>query len=104
MSYVVAGKLSESHRCVQCSFLQSDTIKSFVGFILAANASVEGKSNSAVQDVSTAVQALVAMLETLSAWVDEIPPVKQSLRYGNPAYRSKTLPVPNNSFIAGISW
>lgn len=27
------------------------------------------------------------MLATLSRWVDEVPPSRQSLRYGNPAYR-----------------
>jgi serine/threonine-protein phosphatase 2A activator len=32
--------------------------------------------------------ALVAALDTLRAWVDEIPPAEQSLRYGNPAYRT----------------
>lgn len=28
------------------------------------------------------------MLETLDGWLDEIPPVSQSLRYGNPAFRT----------------
>lgn len=28
------------------------------------------------------------VLDTLSAWVDQIPPVTQSLRYGNPAFRT----------------
>jgi Phosphotyrosyl phosphate activator (PTPA) protein len=28
------------------------------------------------------------VLDTLSAWVDSIPPVTQSLRYGNPAFRT----------------
>lgn len=28
------------------------------------------------------------MLDTLSGWVDQIPPVTQSLRYGNPAFRT----------------
>lgn len=28
------------------------------------------------------------MLATLSTWVDQIPPVTQSLRYGNPAFRT----------------
>jgi Phosphotyrosyl phosphate activator (PTPA) protein len=28
------------------------------------------------------------VLDTLSAWVDAIPPVTQSLRYGNPAFRT----------------
>lgn len=28
------------------------------------------------------------MLEKLDGWVDAIPPVTQSLRYGNPAFRT----------------
>jgi serine/threonine-protein phosphatase 2A activator len=34
------------------------------------------------------VQRLVTLLDTLNTWVDEIPPVEQSLRYGNPAFRT----------------
>jgi serine/threonine-protein phosphatase 2A activator len=38
--------------------------------------------------LSPPLAALVAALDTLRAWVDEIPPAEQSLRYGNPAYRA----------------
>jgi serine/threonine-protein phosphatase 2A activator len=31
---------------------------------------------------------LVEVLDQLQQWVVEIPPVQQSLRYGNPAYRT----------------
>lgn len=37
--------------------------------------------------MSQPVKGLVAVLQKMSAWVDEIPPVHQSLRYGNPAFR-----------------
>lgn len=37
---------------------------------------------------SGAVSCLVSILDKLSDWVDEIPPVVHSLRYGNPAYRT----------------
>lgn len=33
------------------------------------------------------VGAWLQMLATLSRWVDEVPPSRQSLRYGNLAYR-----------------
>lgn len=37
---------------------------------------------------SEAVRALVAALDVLCGWVDDIPPAAQSLRYGNPAFRT----------------
>lgn len=37
---------------------------------------------------SEAVRKLVALLDTLWRWVEEIPPAAHTLRYGNPAYRT----------------
>ena len=101
--------LSSSPACIcmqwsfpcSCRFLQSDAVKSFVGFILAANEAVAGKANSdlRVENSSQAVQSLLEILDTLSVWVDEIPPVQRSLRYGNPAFKwvseklKNTLPI-----------
>lgn len=62
-------------------------MKSFVGFILAASDSVRGHKNSDTFNVSESIEKLLEMLRTLSSWVTEFPPVKQSLRYGNPAYK-----------------
>lgn len=70
-----------------CRFLQSKTIKSFVGFIMAANDAVKGVRDTDNCNVSPPLQGLIQTLETLSSWVDEIPPLQQSLRYGNPAYK-----------------
>jgi hypothetical protein len=47
-----------------------------------------GKKLSAPRQLSRPLAALVAALDSLRAWVDEIPPAQQSLRYGNPAYRT----------------
>lgn len=33
------------------------------------------------------VQNVLNMLETLSKWVDEIPPIQQPQRFGNKAFR-----------------
>lgn len=73
-------------------FLKSSTVRDFVGFIMAVNAAVKGVRNSNPCHVSPAVRALVEVLDTLSRWVDEVPPTKQSLRYGNPAYKQVQLP------------
>lgn len=74
-------------RSCDCRFLGSDTIRSFVGFIMAANEAVKGVKDTEPCSTAPVLEALVADLETLSAWVDEIPPAQQSLRYGNPAYK-----------------
>ena len=58
-----------------------------MGFIHALNDAVKGRSNNEDCSMSPPVKALVNMLQQMSAWVDDIPPQQQSLRYGNPAYR-----------------
>lgn len=69
-------------------WLRSDSARSFVGFLLALNEAVRGKKLSDPVPSSPAVDALMKVLQTLDGWVDEIPPVSQSLRYGNPAFRT----------------
>ena len=58
-----------------------------MGFIQALNEAVKGRSNGEACSMSAPVKALVDALQQMSAWVDDIPPQQQSLRYGNPAYR-----------------
>jgi len=77
------GSVSDLHR-----FLASPSCRDYVAFVLSLNDAVAGKKVSDECSVSAPVDALLCMLETLSRWVDEIPPVQQSLRYGNPAYRT----------------
>ena len=40
------------------------------------------------QALSPSVRATVAMLHTISRWVDETPPETTAMRYGNPAFRT----------------
>ena len=68
-------------------FLKSETTADFLSFILFLNQSVQGTAVSDISSPSPRVSQLLDVLDTLSRWVDEIPPLKQSLRYGNPAYR-----------------
>lgn len=49
---------------------------------------LSGTKLSAPCPLSPPLAALAAGLDSLRAWVDEIPPAQQSLRYGNPAYRT----------------
>jgi hypothetical protein len=73
--------------CFPDRFLRSDAVREFVGFIHALNDAVKGRSNGEACTMSPPVEALVTALQQMSAWVDDIPPQQQSLRYGNPAYR-----------------
>lgn len=72
-------------------FLASESLRSFMAFIKALNSAVEGRTLSEDVHISSTVAGIQAALTTLDAWVDEIPPAQQSLRYGNPAYRSVQL-------------
>lgn len=82
-----------AERCItnqadlQC-FLRSHALKDFMAFILALNDAVRGQPVSAAVQPSKAVVDFLQVLDTLNAWVDDIPPSQQALRYGNPAYRT----------------
>ena len=78
-------------------FLKSSALKDFMGFILALNEAAQGQPLSAKTAASAAIDSMVTILDTLDSWVDEIPPAKQALRYGNPAYRDWFAKVDENS-------
>ncbi|XP_010273024.1 PREDICTED: serine/threonine-protein phosphatase 2A activator-like [Nelumbo nucifera] len=68
-------------------FHESDSSKNFLGFIVALSESIRGHKISDHCHQSPTVNSIVSLLETLLRWVDEIPPVQQSSRYGNYSYR-----------------
>ena len=68
-------------------FLRSAALKDFMGFVLALNEAAQGRPISAETHPSAAVNSVAEVLSTLDTWVDQIPPAKQALRYGNPSYR-----------------
>lgn len=60
-----------------------------MGFILAINEAVKGKTNSSGGGaVSEIVQKTVELLDRLDQMIDETPPVKQPQRFGNQAFRT----------------
>lgn len=70
-------------------FLHGSSAREFVSFILAVCEACTGKKLSQLsQNPSPLVQGMASMLDQLQAWVAEIPPVQQSLRYGNPAFKT----------------
>lgn len=66
---------------------ESDSGRTFLGFIVELSDSIRGHKLSDPCLESPAVKIIVEVLETLNGWVDEIPPLQQPVRYGNPAFR-----------------
>ncbi|XP_042491318.1 serine/threonine-protein phosphatase 2A activator-like isoform X2 [Macadamia integrifolia] len=69
-------------------FQDSDSGKNFLGFIVALSESIRGHKVSDPCHQSQTLNSIVSVLETLLRWVDEIPPVPQSSRYGNLSFRT----------------
>ncbi|PKA60522.1 hypothetical protein AXF42_Ash017928 [Apostasia shenzhenica] len=70
-------------------FHSSAAGRHFLGFVAALSHSVRGrKISDLVPPLSPSLSCLLSFLETLTKWIDEIPPQPHGLRYGNPAYRS----------------
>ncbi|KAI3442787.1 Serine/threonine-protein phosphatase 2A activator [Psidium guajava] len=69
-------------------FHDSDVSKNFLGFVVALSESIRGHKISDSCHESSTVSAIVSILETLTRWIEEIPPVQQAARYGNISYRS----------------
>lgn len=69
-------------------FHDSDSGKNFLGFVVALSESVRGRKISDPCHQSSTTDAIVSILQTLTQWVEEIPPAQQASRYGNVAYRT----------------
>lgn len=68
-------------------FLESSSAREFLQFILSLGEAVRGIKMTEEVEVSAPVHRLLDCLTRLSAWVDEIPPLEQTMRYGNVAFR-----------------
>ncbi|XP_030751336.1 serine/threonine-protein phosphatase 2A activator-like [Sitophilus oryzae] len=67
---------------------KSEAYFEYLGFIYAINDAIQGKSNSQGSiAASTNVERIVALLDTLEKWIDEIPPIQQPQRFGNAAFK-----------------
>lgn len=59
-----------------------------VGFLLRLNCIVQGVGRNNNANVSKMVSAMVTFLGTAKDWINDIPPVNQSQRFGNQAFRT----------------
>lgn len=69
-------------------FHDSESCKNFIGFVVALSESIRGHKIFDPCHESTVTTKIVSILETLIHWIDEIPPVQQSSRYGNISFRT----------------
>ncbi|CAA3023763.1 serine threonine- phosphatase 2A activator isoform X2 [Olea europaea subsp. europaea] len=69
-------------------FHSSPVFHNFLGFVVSLSESIKSRKLSDPCHVSSTVEVIISILQTLSDYVDEIPPAPQSSRYGNVAYRT----------------
>ena len=59
-----------------------------MGFVNILNEAVKGKKLTDDIPASPVIDKLLKVVEKLSRWVDEMPPVEQPQRFGNKAFRN----------------
>lgn len=60
----------------------------YLGFIMALNEAVKGKSLSVECPESDVTKGIVSLLDKLDVWIEETPPIEQPQRFGNQAFRT----------------
>ncbi len=62
-------------------------MQEYLGFLQAVGEAVKGKK---IRDATSSprTQRVLDLLQTLGAWIEEIPPLKQEQRFGNKAFRT----------------
>jgi len=68
-------------------FLKGQTCHIYLEFLEKLNENVKGRYNEEACEISPMNQRILDCLETLSKWIDDIPPTQQPTRFGNKAYR-----------------
>lgn len=70
------------------AFHRSPAFRTLISYIQRLCEKAEGKSNIHGNGSSPAVNKVNELLDTLSKYIDEIPPLAQPMRYGNKAART----------------
>ncbi|CAD5124277.1 DgyrCDS12569 [Dimorphilus gyrociliatus] len=66
---------------------KSVAYRDLLGFIRVINEAVKNKKMSEEYYKSENIEKLLTLLDTLSVWIDEVPPIEQPQRFGNKAFR-----------------
>ncbi|RKP01744.1 hypothetical protein CXG81DRAFT_11622 [Caulochytrium protostelioides] len=70
------------------AWLRSEAYVRLISFIQLCNTAVKNRKNSEYGELSPSVERILAMLNTIDAWIDEIPPLETPQRFGNRAFRT----------------
>ena len=68
-------------------WMKSQAYHDYLGFITSLNLAVKAKSLSANCEISPTVEKLLKLLDDVSQFIDETPPIEQPQRFGNKAFR-----------------
>jgi len=68
-------------------FKEGQAFASVRDFLLSLNDACKYKKIGSQPALSPACSSVIKVLQTLSGWVDEVPPIQQPMRYGNKAFR-----------------
>ncbi|CAG8459316.1 11228_t:CDS:2 [Funneliformis mosseae] len=69
-------------------WVRSEAYLRLIKFTKSLNESVINQGNSKPCHVSEMTQNVINLLETLTSWIDEIPPLPTPQRFGNKAFRT----------------
>lgn len=69
-------------------WIKSQAYHDYLGFVTSLSLAVKAKPLDSSCTVSSTIEKLLTLLETLSRYIDEIPPVDQPQRFGNKAFRT----------------
>ena len=69
------------------TFLESDVCLQYERFLTRVSGAVKGKKISNATCQSPLLQNVLSVFVEMKAWLGEIPPIKQPMRYGNKAFR-----------------
>ncbi|KAL8520667.1 hypothetical protein ACS0TY_011275 [Phlomoides rotata] len=69
-------------------FHSSPSCRNYLGFAVSLSESTKSRKLSDPYHVSPTVEIIVSIIQKLVDYVDEIPPLQQSARYGNISYRT----------------
>jgi len=67
---------------------RSEAYHEYIGFLEFINEGVKGKPLTVPVTISPVIKGLLGILEKLSSWIDDIPPIDQPQRFGNKAFKT----------------